>query len=179
MKNTQSGFINIAISIIVLIIVSVGAYFYTKNKIPSPTKHSKDITMNDDKSVGKCGLNITNLSSNQKVSWPLIIKGAVDMKNSSGDCVWQTSEGIAGTAQFYVYLTEKNNEGKIKGWTTIGKPVFMNLEKNESDKGDFTISFYFPEGGFQENAPIKIVFTEENPAAIRPSLTFELPLILE
>ncbi len=180
MKHTQSGFINIVVSIIiVLVVIGVGTYFYSKNRIPSPTEHSGDITMSDNEPAGKCGLNITNLSSNQKVSWPLIIKGTVDMKHSSDDCAWQTSEGVAGTAQFYIYLTEKNDEGKIKGWTSIGKPVFMNLEKIVSDKGDFTVSFYFPEGGFQENAPIKIVFAEENPAAIRPSLTFELPLVLE
>ncbi len=201
MKNTQSGFISIAVGIIiVLALIGGGTYVYLENKEPTPLEQETNIvstetpkivetqapikqttkpeTVVSTESVGKCGLNISNLLPNEKVTWPLIIKGTVDMK-SSGDCTWQTFEGVAGTAQFYIYLTEENRDGKMKGWTSIGDSVIMNLEKVTAEKANFTVTFNFTEGGFQMNAPIKIVFTEENPAVIRPSLTLELPLVLK
>jgi hypothetical protein len=126
--------------------------------------------------VGKCGLVINSPAVNSSVAFPLIIKGIVDNSNSKNlGCAWQMFEGLAGTAQFYIYLDEEN----YNGWKTIGDPVIIQLENVTTNKANFTFTFNFSEGGFKINAPIKIIFTEENPAAIRPALTFELPLVLK
>ena len=123
----------------------------------------------------KCGLTVNSPTPNSSVSFPLTVTGVVDDQITSKlGCSWQTFEGIAGTAQFYIFLNEINH----KGWTPIGDVVRMQLESSATGKSSFSLVFNYPEGGFQVNAPIKIVFTEENVAVIRPSLTFELPLVL-
>lgn len=200
-KSSQNGFVGVVLGIIVaLSLIAGGTYVYVENKEPAPPSQeantvpaktsesvetqtpikeaSKQGSIASTTSAGMCGLKISSPLPHEEFTWPLVITGTVNMKPSP-DCTWQTFEGVAGTAQFHIYLTEKDGNGKMKGWTSIGNPVIMNLEKVSAEKAHFTVTFNFNEGGFEMNAPVKIIFTEENPAVTRPSLTLELPLVFK
>jgi len=155
------------IFISILVLAAIGFGFYVI--------YNKDLT---NKVAGKCGFTITSVLPNQVVSWPLVIRGEIENSASKDVCVWQTSEGVAGTAQLYMYLTEEDKDRKIKGWKSIGDLKIINTVDSGSKK-TFEFNFNFPDGGFEPNTQMNIKFTEENPAAARPSLVFELPLIFK
>lgn len=155
MKNIQKSYI---IGIVILLILAVGTYLYFKNTTPK-----SDINISD-KLNGKCGLTITSHLPNEKFTWPLVIKGAVASKQANSDCSWQTFENVSGTAQ--LYYNEDN-----KGWKSVGDSVIF--------RPDLSVTFNYTEIALPMNTPMKVVFTEENPAVIRPALVFELPLVLK
>jgi len=127
-----------------------------KDRYKNSEQMNKDV-------VGHCGFVINSHKPNDLVEWPIIINGEVDQVRIGYNCFWQTFEGVSGTAQLYAY--EDNN------WIEIGDPVIFGP--------NFSINFNFTMAGLKINNPLKIIFTEENPAVQRPSLTFELPLILK
>lgn len=154
MKNNQKGFTTLLIIVIVILIAAgVGAYSYNRNDT------AKSET--NENAVGKCGLNILSHIPHETVSWPISIKGTVN-KEATGDCFWQTFEGVSGRSQLYIF--EDNT------WKPIGNSLIFGNE--------FLLTFNYAEIGLPMNAPLKIVFTEENAAVVRPDLVFELPLIL-
>lgn len=93
-----------------------------------------------------------------------MIKGKVLQSETTSGCAWQTSEGVSGSAQFYF---NENN----RGWKLAGSPVIFGP--------NISTTFNYTEIGLPMNTPIKVVFTEENAATIRPALSFELPLVLK
>ncbi len=179
MKNNQKGFLGFTIAIITALILVGGAYVYLKNSDKDssilrnqqivddrqnnvPVKDHQNLTNTN----GKCGLTISSHVPNEKFTWPLVIEGKVAPQQSQIDnnCSWQTYEGVSGTAQ--LYFNENNN-----GWRPVGNSVIF--------RPDLSITFNYTEIGLPMNTPIEVVFTEENPAAIRPALVFELPLVLK
>jgi hypothetical protein len=123
----------------------------------------------------KCGFQITSLSSGGKASFPLTISGVVDNSNSQNlGCAWQMFEGQAGIAQLYYKYPNS-------GWEIIGESKPIMVKDWTSNTTTFTTTLNFNNGGvgLQAGTPMKVVFTEENAAAIRPGLMFELPFILE
>ncbi len=186
MKNLKQGFALAPILLAVGLLIIGGSFFvYKSKKVEAPIVidteveqtqissesrikvPSGEVSGNNEKisSNGKCGLNIFSPSPNEKFTWPLVVKGKVATQRTepSTDCSWQTFEGVSGRAQ--LYFNEDN-----KGWKPVGDNVIFGP--------DFSITFKFTEIGLPMNTPMKVVFTEENPAVIRPSLVFELPLIL-
>lgn len=182
MKKTKGGLVIPLIIIVLALAVGGGSYVYFKQDIRKSdikeessfsTEKEKEQTSKEvvkEESKGKCGFNIIYPTPNSKVSFPLKIKGTLDGKNKqSKECPWQTSEGVLGTAQLYFNY---NNEG----WKPVGASVIIS---GKSDKSLFeaTLNFNNEGIGLPSNVPMKIVFTEENPAVVRPSLTYELPII--
>ncbi len=191
MKNTKKGFVGIVIGIVVALVLAGGAYVYLENKkdnfsviesqqvvnneqgtnseniASEPVKNAPIKNTNVSVDInGKCGLTVSSPLSNEKFTWPLVIKGKVAPQQSqiNNDCSWQTFEGVSGTA--HLYFNENN-----KGWKSVGESVIFGP--------DLSVTFNYTEIGLPMNTPMKVVFTEENPTVIRPSLIFELPLILK
>lgn len=185
MKNTQTGFSTLW-GIIILLVIAGGVYWYVNNnKINEPEPElvveepaleqeaepenspvtdgyeNYDQIKND--VVSHCGFVINSHKPNDLVYWPIVIDGTVEQDSTGYNCFWQTFEGVSGTAQLYAY------EDNI--WRPIGNSVIFGP--------DFSLNFNFTEAGLKMNSPIKIIFTEENPSVERPSLTFELPLVLK
>lgn len=183
--NTQKGFSTV-LGIIILLVIVGGIYWFMNKgeQLPSETSYPetnqeegqvdnqsgnapKASTQEEQKQannvVGHCGLVVSSHKPNDLVDWPIVINGKVEQDKLDDNCFWQTFEGVSGTAQLYVY--EDNS------WRTIGESQIFGP--------NFSLNFNFPEAGLQINNPIKIIFTEENPAAQSPSLVFELPLVLK
>ncbi|MEN9647374.1 MAG: hypothetical protein RLY57_178 [Candidatus Parcubacteria bacterium] len=189
MKNKQKGFIGIVITILIaLVTVGGGVYVYQENKVAENieidntviTTSNESQVKTEEKSVEKnlvtqmqkCGLVVTSLAANSKVSFPLTVKGTVD--NSATNCSWQMFEGQAGTAQLFF-----NYENK--GWKPIGVSVPVKVADWTAKTTSFEIVLNFNNGGvgIPSGTPMKIVFTAENAAAIEPSETVEVPIILD
>lgn len=155
MENNQKGFLGLAIGVIVTLVLAGGTYVYLEQN-----------SQNLSEVNGKCGLTISSHVPNEKFTWPLAIKGKVVPQQSQidNDCSWQTHEGVSGTAQ--LYFNEDNS-----GWRSVGDSVIFGP--------DLLVTFNYTEIGLPMNTPMKVVFTEENPAVIRPALVFELPLVLK
>lgn len=171
MKNNQNGILGFVVGIVVALILTGAAYMYLENKNSDSSATETQQVANSKQNTnapadinGKCGLTISSPLPNEKFTWPLIIKGKVAPQQSNSECSWQTFEGVSGTVQ--LYFNENNN-----GWKSVGNPVIFGP--------NFSVTFNYTEIGLPMNTPMKVVFTEENPAAIRPSLVFELPLILK
>lgn len=171
---------------IILLVIIGGVYWYVNNNkieepkpfYPEETKETeqnsieqKNLPVTDNYEnykqlnndvVGQCGFVISSHKPNDLVEWPIIINGKVAQDRTGYNCFWQTSEGVSGSAQLYAY--EDNT------WRPIGNSLIFGPE--------FSLNFNFTEAGLKMNNPVKIIFTEENPAVQRPSLTFELPLVL-
>ncbi len=186
--STQKGFSTILLVVIGLVVIVGGIYILkptddkrdvqeereqsvkesTENNLSKENKNEEEVKKVTSKSVkvnpvGTCGLTINSHKPNDIVDWPIIISGKVSTLKSSEDCAWQTFENISGSARLHVYEDET--------WRPIGQPLIFNPV--------FSLNFNYTEIGLPMNSPIKIVFTEENPSAKKPSLTFELPLVLK
>jgi hypothetical protein len=185
--NTQKGFSTILIVVIGLLVIGGGIYVLkptddkrdvqkeqeqsvkesTENNLSEENKSEevKKVTSKSVKEtpVGTCGLTIDSHKPNDVVDWPIIISGKVSTLKSSEDCAWQTFENVSGNARLYVYEDET--------WRPVGQSLIFNPV--------FSLNFNYTEIGLRMNNPIKVVFTEENPSAKRPSLVFELPLVLK
>ena len=191
MKNTQKGFVGIVIGIVIALILAGGAYIYLENRKDNSSAIESHQIVNNEQNTnsentasepvnnvpikntdvsadinGKCGLTVSSPLPNEKFTWPLVIKGKVAPQQSqiNNDCSWQTFEGVSGTAQ--LYFNENN-----KGWKSVGDSVIFGP--------NLSVTFNYTEIGLPMNTPMKVVFTEENPAVIRSSLVFELPLVLK
>lgn len=181
MKRTKEGLVIPLVIIVLALAVGGGSYVYFKQDIKkSDTKEESSFSTEKEKeqiskemfkkeSKGKCGFNIIYPTPNSKVVFPLKIKGTIDKTNKqSKECPWQTSEGVLGTAQLYFNYNDE-------GWKPAGAPVVVVTKSLLAF--DATLNFNNDGIGLPSNVPMKIVFTEENPAVVRPSLTFELPII--
>jgi len=151
MKKLQKNFLWFLAGIIALLVLVGGVYVY-----PKTTDISEIVN-------GKCGLVVSSPLLNKKITWPLVIKGTVVPQRQNVECSWQTFEGVSGTAQVYM-------DDNKQGWKPIGNPTIFGP--------NFSITFDYTKMNFPANTLFKIVFTEENPAVIRTSLIFELPLAL-
>ncbi len=186
MKNNQKNFLGLVVGIVVALVLAGGAYVYLENKDDNSSATETQQVVNNEQNTtpksgnnisakntsssvgvnGKCGLTVSSPFPNEKFTWPLVIKGKVAPQKSqtNNDCSWQTFEGVSGTAQ--LYFNENN-----KGWKSVGDSMIFGP--------DLSVTFNYTEIGLPMNTPIKVVFTEENPAVIRSSLVFELPLVLK
>ncbi len=160
MKNPRRSFLTIVGGFIIVLVLAGGVCLYLEIK---NTADVKDIDVYTGVN-GKCGLTVSSPLPGENFAWPLEIGGKVVTQKAGTDCSWQTFEGVSGTAQLYF------DDGG-KGWKSAGDSVIFGPE--------FRITFNYEELGLPTNTALKVVFTEENPAAIRPSLVFELPLILK
>ncbi len=186
--NKQKGFFTIFLLVILgLIVVGIGGYFYyiqnfttptsdvavdTTNATDTSTTETSATTTAEENTNGKCGFYVTSPEINSKAVFPLTVTGMVDNTNREAlGCSWQMFEGQAGIAELYFNY---NNEG----WKPVGTSSSIIVENWMSEKTSFKTILNFNNAGIglPPNTPMKIVFTEENPAVIRPSLTFELPL---
>lgn len=182
---TQKGFSTIWV-IIILLVIGGGVYWYLNNpdnketvseqetvqevkqtsnrqeNVPVTNRYEDYKQINNDV-VGHCGFVISSHKPDDLADWPIVINGKVEQDRTGYNCFWQTFEDVSGTAQLYAY---ENNS-----WRTIGEPLIFGP--------NFSLNFDFSEAGLKMNNPIKIIFTEENPSVERPSLTFELPLVLK
>lgn len=192
--NTQKGFASVLLILLGLVVIGGGVYFYnesnsnevsikestmvkTPKEIQKIEKNKVETSVMNIKSKEKkeCGFTVVSILPNSEVSFPLTIKGIVDRTNYKVlGCSWQTFEGIAGIAQLYF------NFGN-QGWKPLGNevPIFVDDWTATTTQFTSTLNFNNEGIGLPFGTKLKIVFTEENPAVINPSLTFELPLLLK
>ncbi len=80
-------------------------------------------------------------------------------------------EGQLGSAHAYAFV---NN-----GWRSISKETPVPVANWMTDKTTFSVELRIDTGtmNIAEGTQLKVVFTEENPAAINPSKTYTLPLV--
>lgn len=132
-------------------------------KIVRPYGYSKNQTKS-------CDLTVTSLKPNAQVNFPLKVKGTVN--NTEPGCSWLTFEGQAGTAQLFFNYQNK-------GWKPIGSSVPVKVSNSANKETTFEVVLNFNNGaiGLSSGTPMKIVFTSENAAAIKPSKTIEFPII--
>ena len=118
---------------------------------------------------GKCGLDINYPYAYSRVKFPLTITGTVDNSNSQElGCSWQIWEGYVATAQLYYNY---NNTG----WKALGESVKLIATDSYRDTTTISARISLDDGiELPNNTPMKIVFTEENPAVSNPSDIFEL-----
>ncbi len=119
-----------------------------------------------------CGLSVSNISRNQKVSFPLEIKGVVD-NTVNCDSKWTMFEGQAGTAELYF-----NHDD---GWKQITNGIPVPVSEWMTDKTDFSVVLNFNNGGIglPDGTEMKVVFKEEDPSGKGEGDIFELPVILQ
>jgi len=197
MKNNQKGFAGIIVlTIVALGFLGFGTYkVFNKSEVkeesmnvfaggdfPSdykPAEHKDNSVAVSNTNVkqsvsANCGFSVTNISANQRVSFPLVIKGVIDNSNKNNECSWSVFEGQAGVAKLYIY----DIDGKGAGWQSVG-PLIPMLVKydNLSSIINFSITAGNDQVGIRDGAQIKIVFTEEDPSGNGDSDTFELPLV--
>ncbi|MES3005778.1 MAG: hypothetical protein V4664_02410 [Patescibacteria group bacterium] len=189
MKNKQSGFIiPLILAIVAILAVGGGVYVYQENKVAENIEIDNTVTTTSNESqvkteetpvknntvgqIQKCALVVTSLAANSKVSFPLTVKGTID--NSATGCSWQMFEGQAGTAQLFF-----NYENQ--GWKPIGTSVPVRVSDWTAKTTSFELVLNFNNGGIgiPSGTPMKILFTAENAAAIEPSKTVEVPIILD
>jgi hypothetical protein len=190
MKNYKRGFAPIILLIIIAALaIGGGAVYYKsqkekkvevthesgnsqKEQTNTDTKVDETITK-DSVDKSKCGLLVTSVSANAKVSFPVVIKGVIDnTAASSKGCSWQMFEGQAGTAQlFYKYQSS---------WYSLGVSVPVKVDNWTSAKTNFTVTLNFNNDGIglPNGTPLKVVFSEENASGMSPVDTFELPIVL-
>lgn len=146
----------------------------TSENITTTTSNEAPIVQNS-QLLSVCGFSVTGPIANSRVSFPLVVNGNINNTNSNkSGCGWQAFEGVGGTAQLYFNY---NNSG----WKPIGQSAFIIVADWTSSFTGFHLTLDFNNSGvgIPPNTPMKIVFTEENAAAIRPSHTYELPIVLK
>ncbi len=124
--------------------------------------------------LGKCGLTITSVFSNAKVSFPLTITGNIDNSNNQSlGCAWGSFEGVGGNAQ--LYFNHKN-----QGWKTLGNSALIVVPNWTSVKSSFSTTLDFDNDGIglPGGTALKVVFSDDNATGLPPD-TFELPLVLK
>jgi len=140
----------------------------------SPTATTTDITPVTITPNGTCGLFVTSHNPDGKASLakPITISGIIDNTNREKlGCSWTMFEGQLGSAHAYAFV---NNT-----WESISKETPVPVANWMTDKTTFSVEIKVDTGtmNIAEGTPIKVVFTEENPAAINPSKTYTLPLV--
>lgn len=155
---------------LVAIAIITGIYTYKAN----PDQTTDQPTTATTTPNGTCGLLITSHDINSKASLikPIIVSGIVDNTNRQTlGCSWQMFEGQLGSAQAFVFV---NN-----AWKSISKQTPVPVANWMTDKTTFSVELRINTGtmNIAAGTPVKVVFTEENPAAINPSKTYTLPLV--
>lgn len=120
-----------------------------------------------------CGMTINSPAENATVAFPLQISGTVDNTTMSTlGCSWIMFEGQAGTAHLYYFSNNawhpigQDTIVPVLNWMTVGPTNFTMTMP-------FTNTLNLPSG-----TPMKIIFTEEDPAGNGNPDTLTLPLIL-
>lgn len=164
------------LALFILIILAVGAWLYIyKKPLPVETQSRTATTTTETVSTnGVCGLSITSHNPNDKASLikPITITGVIDNTNRETlGCSWILFEGQLGSAHVFALI---NNE-----WKSISKETPVPVLNWMTDKTTFSVEIAIDTGviNIAEGTPLKVVFTEENPAAINPSKTYTLPLV--
>jgi len=175
-SHNRGGILALLLEIIGILIIFVGAYVYLRlnTNVLNNVVAKNDGTKTGDVIVsGKCGLLVTSHSPNEKVDFPLTVKGIIDNTDSqSKGCTWQMFEGQGGIAQLYF----KDTNGD---WQKLGtsKPVIVENWTSTSTLFSVALNNNNEGVGLPAGAPLKIIFTEENASGMPPVDTFELPLI--
>jgi hypothetical protein len=169
-KHNKGGILTLLLEIVGILILIVGAYLYLRTN----TVVLDDIVVKEKVDVsGKCGFFVTSPSPNEKVNFPLTIKGAVDNSSrQSKGCSWQMFEGQAGVAD--LYFKDANNK-----WQQLNTSKPVPVENWMSTSTVFSVVLNFSNEGINLPAgtSLKVVFTEDNASGMPPVDTFELPLI--
>ena len=170
-KYNKGGILTLLLEIVGVLILLAGAYLYLRTN----TVVLDDVVVKDSivDVSGKCGFFVTSPSPNEKVSFPLTVKGVVDNSSrQSKGCSWQMFEGEAGIAQ--LYFKDTNNK-----WQQLNTSKPVPVENWISTSTIFSVVLNFSnEGiGLPAGTSLKVVFTEENASGMPPVNTFELPLI--
>ncbi len=174
--HNRGGIITLLLEIIAILIILVGGYIYLRinSNILNGVVGKNDGTKSNDVIIsGKCGLLVTSHSPNEKVNFPITIKGVVDNSDrQSKGCAWQMFEGQAGVAQ--LYFKDTNSE-----WQKLGALTPVPVENWMSTSTLFSVGLNFNnEGiGLPAGTLLKVIFTEENASGMPPVDTFELPLV--
>ena len=187
MKNQQKGsIVSILITIIAVLLIVGGIYIYFNNKNSAPINNNSiqdNKTDSSDKidttsinttakEKANCGLTITSLSPNTKVSSPIVVTGSIE---NSDECNWSVFEGYAGIAQLYF-----NNQNE--GWKPLGVSKPVKAYNQTVNNAQFSVTLDFNNGGIglPSGTPLKIVISDENASGIpSKTKTFEIPLILK
>jgi len=107
----------------------------------------------------KCNLKISYPASGSSVSFPLTLKGTLDIAGANSyPCVWEERNGLAGTVQVYYK--------KSGTWVESGIPVSLLSESSISTstlnvKSSMINMNSFALGVFSGN-PIKLLITDNN-----------------
>lgn len=163
------------IAIVAILILGIIAYVSTQK---TPVEDQTPIATTTAPVVvtphGSCGLLITSHNADAKASLakPITITGIVDNTDRvAKGCSWQMFEGQAGTAEVFAFV---NNQ-----WKSISNQTPVPVANWMTDKTTFVVEIKINTGtmNIAAGTPVKVVFTEENAAAINPSKTYTLPLI--
>ncbi len=167
MKNSQKGFIGKLVLIIIAILIIGGLFLYYQNN--NQSKVNNNVV---DNFLSKCGFKVTSITPNEKVNFPLIVKGVIDNSNAKTlGCSWQMFEGEAGVAQLYF----NNNQS----WNPIGVGVPINVADWMTTSTTFSVLLNFNNDGIglSTGTLMKITFTEENPSGQGITDSIDLPII--
>ncbi|MCF7865048.1 MAG: hypothetical protein K9M11_00895 [Candidatus Pacebacteria bacterium] len=185
----------ILLAIVVIINVTAGAFLYAKNahfdtpltgNDPSVTGQTTSTSATTTSPTGTnptptaitpngtCGLLVTSHNPNGKASLlkPITVSGVVNNTNrQSLGCSWTMFEGQLGSAHAYAFV---NN-----AWKSISTETPVPVANWMTDKTTFKVEIAIDTGtmNIAEGTPLKVVFAEENPAAINPSKTYTLALV--
>jgi len=175
-SHNRGGILTLLLEIIGILIIFIGAYVYLRlnTNVLNNVVEKNDGTKTGDVIVsGKCGLLVTSHSPNEKVDFPLTVKGIIDNTNrQSKGCSWQMFEGQGGIAQ--LYFKDTNGDWQKLG---ISKPVIVENWTSTSTLFSVALNNNNEGVGLPTGAQLKIIFTEENASGMPPVDTFELPLI--
>lgn len=123
---------------------------------------------------GTCGLLVTshNISGKASLAKPITVSGIVDnTKRETLGCSWTMFEGQLGSAHAYAFVNG--------AWKSISKETPVPVANWMTDKTTFSVEIAIDTGtmNIAEGTALRVVFTEDNPAAINPSKTYTLPLV--
>ncbi len=151
--------------------LAVWAGYFKPVEAPVPADNTPVVTV-----PPTCGFSVTSPAPNQKVSFPLVVKGVVDNTDAENKgCSWQMFEGQAGSAQLYAY----NIDGKETGWQKIGAAVPTTVADWMTTSTTFAINIGNDQMGLAQGTQMKIVFEEEDAAGFGNPDTYELPLVFD
>lgn len=203
MKNLNKNQVKYSLIAIVVIII-IGFFFLSGEKNVSNSPANNQVSNNNSSSTNvvantynvtkisqstktnpvsqvqninqKCNLKITNPVSGSRISFPLTIKGSIDLAGTkSYPCMWGNSQQAAGSVQ-----VSYNVNGS--GWQSPGIPVSLSSigigSTSTLNVSSSAISLNAYTLGIPSGTPIRFTFSDFNPLG-NPTNTFVITAYLK
>ncbi len=124
----------------------------------------------------KCNLKISYPLAYSRASFPLVIKGTVDLSGKKYPCTWNENNQVAGTVQVFYNIANT-------GWKAPGVPVLLYSESSNAssthDVSSGIISLNSFALGIPSGTPVKLHLIELNINDNKNPNTFDIIVYLK